>query len=70
LPHFSISDFMNAPNSARVPGTGVKARVLRRSVTSGCFTIRTISALSLSRIAGGVFAGATMPIQPTASKPG
>src|SRR5262245_41139840 len=61
---------MKAANSSGVLPTVCMACLTSSACVSGCCSALTISLLSFLTMAGGVFAGARMPCQATASKPG
>src|ERR1700675_4895401 len=70
LPHFSVSAARNLPNSAGVIGIGSPPRSLILALSCGSASPAVMVALSLSMISAGVPAGAQVPSQAVASKPG
>src|SRR5262249_30319919 len=68
--HLSISALMKAPNSGAVIGSGTTPCFAHDSLISVEVRIFRISVLRRSTIGFGVAAGATIPTQPEARKPG
>src|SRR5258708_35729727 len=68
--HFSISAVMKAPNSGAVIDSGVTPCFAHDSLISVELRIFPLSALRRSTIGFGGAAGAMMPTQPHAPKPG
>src|ERR1044072_5627243 len=69
-PHFSASDLMKAANESGPDSAGSEPSAISRSRISGNFITAPISRPSVCTMSPGVCAGATMPYQRNASKPG
>src|SRR5215469_16073023 len=67
LPHFSVSAARCLPNSTRDVGYGTEPIWTIFALRPGSARPALISVLSLSRISGGVAAGAPMPYHALAS---
>ena len=68
--HLPISARMSLSNWAGVLPTASSPWLVNMSMMAGCAVILTSSRLSLSTIARGVFAGATIPCQFSTANPG
>jgi hypothetical protein len=66
----AMSDLMASANSCEVLPTGSTPMVLKRSLTSGFFTIAVSTSCSFLTIVSGVPVGATMPTSVATSVPG